>query len=302
MDHWFSLTSKCSVSGSGESGNWQGDGCFQNESNVVTLNEEDLSYMYDKETTPIKACGDFAYNTTHSGNMNKEPEERKENCLQVKRRRMLQFDAPVVDPTFQYEELSSTFIKSNGRENLVEDVYNDMSEWVSTFSENATSSSVEGLDLSTEGWIAECFNVNDNEMHFNPTDMNYTGANDVEVDISELCNFSPETEVNVDQRHIKQTPPNVVFKGKKSVTHTPIKLAAPVAYPFAFIKPCEFQGDTTLKDINERILTPPSNLKQKNEDPLDYPTSVFSGKPVVGKTKIHTDGGRGSITIMRTKG
>ncbi|XP_038724739.1 protein XRI1-like isoform X1 [Tripterygium wilfordii] len=267
---------------------------------VVTLNEEDVSYMYDEETTPIKDCGDLAYNMTHSGNMNKEPEGCKENSLQVKRRRMLQFDTPVVDPAFQYGELSSTFIKSNERENLVEDVSNDMSEWVSTFSGNATASSVEGLDLLTEGWIAECFN--DNEMHFDPTEMNYAGADDVEIDISELCNFSPETEVNVDQHHIKRTPSNIIFKGKKSVIHTPTKLAASVAYPFAFIKPCEFQGDTTLKDINQRILTPPSKSKQKNEDPLDYPTSAFSGKPVVGKTKIHTDGGRGSITIMRTKG
>lgn len=85
---------------------------------------------------------------------------------------------------------------------------------------------------------------------------------------------------------------------------TPTKLASSVAYPFAFIKPCGVHGDVTLKDINQRIRTPPpSKSRQSNEDPsVSYPTSAFSGKPVVGKTKIRTEGGKGSITIMRTKG
>jgi len=84
----------------------------------------------------------------------------------------------------------------------------------------------------------------------------------------------------------------------------PTKLASAVAYPFDFIKPCEVRGDVTLKDINQKIRTPPaSNSKQGQDDtPPCYPTSAFSGKPVVGKTKIPTQGGKGSITIMRTKG
>ncbi|KAI3749638.1 hypothetical protein L2E82_20253 [Cichorium intybus] len=66
-----------------------------------------------------------------------------------------------------------------------------------------------------------------------------------------------------------------------------------------------FEGAVTLKDINQKILTPPSSKSKKSheQDPANsYPTSAFSGKPVVGKTKIHTEGGKGSITIMRTKG
>lgn len=89
--------------------------------------------------------------------------------------------------------------------------------------------------------------------------------------------------------------------GRKSYIRTPSKLATSVAYPFAFIKPSGTHGAVTLKDINQRIRTPPpSKLKQKEPEP--YPTSAFSGKPVVGKTKIRTEGGKGSITIMRTKG
>ena len=91
--------------------------------------------------------------------------------------------------------------------------------------------------------------------------------------------------------------------GRKSFIRTPPKLASSVAYPFSFIKPCDFHGDVTLKDINQRIRTPPpSKSKQSNDDVVAaFPTSAFSGKPVVGKTKIRTEGGKGSITIMRTK-
>lgn len=94
----------------------------------------------------------------------------------------------------------------------------------------------------------------------------------------------------------------LIALGGKSFIRTPTKSASSVAYPFAFIKPCGIHGAVTLKDINQRILTPPSNSKQNIEGPSAYPTSAFSGKPVVGKTKIHTEGGKGSITIMRTRG
>lgn len=87
--------------------------------------------------------------------------------------------------------------------------------------------------------------------------------------------------------------------GRKSYIRTPAKLATSVAYPFAFIKPSGTHGAVTLKEINQRIRTPPP---PKQKEPEIYPTSAFSGKPVVGKTKIRTEGGKGSITIMRTKG
>lgn len=77
-------------------------------------------------------------------------------------------------------------------------------------------------------------------------------------------------------------------------------MASSIVYPFAFIKPCGVLGDTTLKDINRRIHNPPK--PKPEEDATAYPTSAFSGKPVVGKTKIQTEGGKGSITIMRTRG
>lgn len=92
--------------------------------------------------------------------------------------------------------------------------------------------------------------------------------------------------------------------GRKSEIGPPPKLASSVAYPFAIVRPCGVHGDVTLRDINQRMRTPPPpKMKQSNEDPsASYPTSAFSGKPVVGKMKIRTEGGKGSITVMRTKG
>ncbi|KAK4270218.1 hypothetical protein QN277_023280 [Acacia crassicarpa] len=95
----------------------------------------------------------------------------------------------------------------------------------------------------------------------------------------------------------------VSFVKRKSMMQMPTKLATSLTYAFAFIKPSGAQGDVTLKEINQRIQTPQSSKpKPKIEDPSSYPKSAFSGKPVVGKTKILTEGGKGSITIMRTKG
>lgn len=80
-----------------------------------------------------------------------------------------------------------------------------------------------------------------------------------------------------------------------------------VAYPFAVVKPGGVDGDVTLNDINERILMRPTR-------PVRHPVGEFachpcvsgdglglSGKAVVALTRIHT-GGRGTVTIIRTRG
>lgn len=82
---------------------------------------------------------------------------------------------------------------------------------------------------------------------------------------------------------------------------TPKKLITKTAYPFAIIKPSCVQGEVTLKDINQKIHNPPPKPEKPKEDEELYPTSAFSGKPVVSKMMIRTEG-KGSITIMRTKG
>ncbi|KAM7463356.1 hypothetical protein LguiA_031477 [Lonicera macranthoides] len=85
------------------------------------------------------------------------------------------------------------------------------------------------------------------------------------------------------------------------------KVITRVVYPFALVKPGGIEGDVTLNDINERILMPPTR-------PVRHPVGDFacrpivspdgpglSGKSVVALTKIQTQG-RGTITIIRTKG
>ncbi|KAJ0112710.1 hypothetical protein Patl1_02556 [Pistacia atlantica] len=292
--------------------NWQREEyCLQKGSNFadmsdcqwneVTLNEEDLSYMLDDVTTPVKACEELAYHATHSGrdNIDKEPIERRETSSQAKRRRMLQFDTEVADSSLFSNEMPSAFLAPNERENPVDEVLPEAPPWISGFSADVPGSSFEGIDQSFEGWLAQC--LNDSEMNFSPDNMNFSGASDGQIDISDFNNPPPACDANMVQQHAPRTPRNIVFRGRKSIIRTPTKLASSVAYPFAFIKPCGVQGDVTLKDINQRIHTP-SKSKQNIEDPAAYPTSAFSGKPVVGKTKIRTEGGKGSITIMRTKG
>ncbi|XP_004503100.1 uncharacterized protein [Cicer arietinum] len=80
-----------------------------------------------------------------------------------------------------------------------------------------------------------------------------------------------------------------------------------IAYPFELVKPGGIEGETTLKDINEQMMMNPSK-------PIPHPVGNsmtnscisnsgygISGKQVAALTRIHTRG-RGSITIIRTKG
>lgn len=290
---------------------WQSENyCYQKNSNYdiseglwnngVPQNEEDISYMFDDETTPVKACGDLPYHIGHDIT-SKGGEECRESFSQMKRRRMLQFPNEDMNSSLCTEEMSSAFLKSNERVDSLEDGLPAASHLVSGFAEKTSASGYDPLDQSSDGWITDCFN--DTEMHFSPDAMNQPGTSDFQIDISDFCETAPEFANNAPQQRIS-TPQKIIFKGTKSYIQTPTKLATSVAYPFAFIKPSGAHGDVTLKDINQKIRTPPpSKSKQKSEDPsVSYPTSAFSGKPVVGKTKIRTEGGKGSITIMRTKG
>ncbi|KAA0025348.1 protein XRI1 isoform X1 [Cucumis melo var. makuwa] len=293
--------------------NWEGDGYTIQKDTDIEISEclwdgvsenGDLSYVFD-ETTPVKACGDLAYHVTCSDDRNKKSEESRETHSQAKRRRMLQFTAQDLETSLCREDLSSRFLKSHNKDVSSLAALAEVSYGIpecSGLADNVLISCHENLDHSPEGWIAEC--LNDADMHCSPEDLGFAGTSDIQIDVSEFCDGAPEFKSNVVHHHPTRAPPNIIFKGRKSYIRTPTKLASSVAYPFAFIKPCGFHGDVTLKDINQRIRTPPpSKLKHQPEDPSQsYPTSAFSGKPVVGKTKIHTEGGKGSITIMRTRG
>ncbi|KAI4304572.1 hypothetical protein MLD38_040062 [Melastoma candidum] len=268
-----------------------GTSCLWND---VTQNAEDLSYMFD-ETTPVKACTDMAYEVMGNGIVGETSKDVGEfSSHQVKRRRMLQFDSHATDPSLQCDELSSSFLNSVGCEinNTSGEVCSELSSWISA----------ETVDDFPDGWLSQC--LNDPDMNFSPDDVNNLEYNDVHIDVSEFWNDQPNCKNASTQPQVVRTPQKIFFKGRKSYIRTPSKLATSVAYPFAFIKPCGVRGDVTLKDINQRIRTPPPpKMKNSAENASpSYPTSAFSGKPVVGKTKIRIEGGKGSITITRTKG
>uniref|UniRef100_A0ACD5YUX5 Uncharacterized protein n=1 Tax=Avena sativa TaxID=4498 RepID=A0ACD5YUX5_AVESA len=86
------------------------------------------------------------------------------------------------------------------------------------------------------------------------------------------------------------------------------KRGAGVVYPFAVVKPLGLDDGSTLNDVNRRILKRPAR-------PVRHPVGQFacspvvssahglglSGKAVVSLTRIRT-GGKGTITIIRTRG
>lgn len=282
---------------------WRDSYCVGDDPNVdisdcLLSKDEDISFMFDDESTPVKSCEELTHHVTSYENNDKETQRYNESSSQVKRRRMLQFESEASDAPLCNEELSSSFLNSQETDTSVEEFISEMSQWVSGFSEDISSSGNEGLDQSSEGWVASCFNYS--QTHLSPEDI---AASDIQLDISEICNIPLECESNVVQERPVQTRKNVVFKGRKSYMQAPTKVASSVVYPFTFVKPCGVHGDVTLKDINQRILTPKLKTPQNSVDPsVAYPKSAFSGKPVVGKTTIPTEGGKGSITIMRTKG
>ncbi|KAJ8760615.1 hypothetical protein K2173_015282 [Erythroxylum novogranatense] len=109
-----------------------------------------------------------------------------------------------------------------------------------------------------------------------------------------------ERQLSTNQRH-NLTNNSGGEKGKK-------RMITRVVYPFAMVKPGGVEGDMTINDINERNLMPPTR-------PVRHPVGDFacrpcvsadgpglSGKAVVALTRIHTQGRRGTITIIRTKG
>ncbi|CAH2044733.1 unnamed protein product [Thlaspi arvense] len=293
----------------------------------VALNQEDQSYMFDDVATPVKACSELGYHVTTgcaffcsqvinsmpvvhimmvsnlkslaSDDTMKKLEVQSETRSAVKRRRMLQFEDQPMETSLFSSESFSAILKSSARDETFDELLPEGTQLIEGYSEDASASSFEGFDLYAEEWYAEC--LNDSETPSLPDDLSF-GSPDVQVDISEYLNVPPEPEPREVKRPVSRSSPNVIFKGRKSFVRPVPKLPSSIIYPFAFIKPCGVHGDMTLKDINQKIRTPRAKPKEDKAEPPVIQTSAFSGKPVVGKTRIRTEGGKGSITIMRTRG
>ncbi|XP_028767042.1 uncharacterized protein LOC114724765 [Neltuma alba] len=112
-----------------------------------------------------------------------------------------------------------------------------------------------------------------------------------------------------DEENLVCTDPTTASSAGCSSEKRRKRVISRVVYPFAMVKPGGIrEGEVTLNDINKRILMPPTR-------PVRHPVGDFasrpclsatgaglSGKAVVALTRIHTQGRRGTITIIRTKG
>ncbi|XP_051128018.1 protein XRI1-like isoform X2 [Andrographis paniculata] len=257
--------------------------------------------MLGAPATPAKCCGDLPYGVTRNDVSRKEFDEIRKPPS--KKRRMLNFEPEIGDVDLLNDE---SLLGSKETLFCLEDGLSEMSQWVAGFSEDISAPADDFFDSLPESWIDDCLNdLEIPDIENISSDGCASGASDAQIDVTDLSgNAPPEHDTEVLQNESVQTPRKIVIKGPKNFTPGPRKLATSlIVYPFTIIKPCNGLGVTTLKDINEQINAPtPNHYKDGRESGEAYPKSAFSGKPVVGKTKIRTEGGKGSITIVRTKG
>ncbi|XP_064969411.1 protein XRI1-like isoform X2 [Musa acuminata AAA Group] len=253
--------------------------------------------------TPIRDCGLDVIDA--AGKTKRGLEEHKE-ASQVKRRRVLRFPSVADGATADNGQPSSAPVRSKG-DSMVVDGWPENLQWNPIWSsDDSFLFSKEVLDQSSDEWLENYFN--DSDMYCSSNEMSSSNNEHIEpndqVDVADFCNVEPDTRTIVIPKTPKASTVKI-FTGRRSHINSPTKLTTSVAYPFSLVKPSEVQGHLTLKDINQRIHAPPPSRsfdKKDNNPSIIYPTSAFSGKPVVVKTKILTQGGKGSITILRTKG
>ncbi|THU47335.1 hypothetical protein C4D60_Mb09t14410 [Musa balbisiana] len=103
----------------------------------------------------------------------------------------------------------------------------------------------------------------------------------------------------------KVTAPDLKERERRQCRKSKAKTS--VAYPFAVVKPGGAEGHVTLDDINARLLRRPRRPVRHPVGEYAYGPCVspdglgLSGKAVASLTRIQTRG-RGTITIIRTKG
>ncbi|KAF8755712.1 hypothetical protein HU200_011180 [Digitaria exilis] len=239
--------------------------------------------MFDDQT-PIKHCADFEFQLSDTGVVTIKDFEEGKETLQAKRRRTLQFCSENVEMTCP----------------MTGDGLSESPQAMDVSGANCLLNS-DGIDELPEDWLVDC--SQDSEPRL-PAEEMTSPATAVEKpdDISVHQNSSPCEQAIVVHNNPAHARPTPLKAGKNIIRAKKVRTS--VAFPFELIKPCSIHGAITLNDINEKIHAPPPyKVKHKNdEDPNSHKASAISGKPVVHKTKIHTEGGKGSITISRTLG
>ncbi|KAL5228586.1 hypothetical protein ABZP36_016851 [Zizania latifolia] len=250
--------------------------CLWSESNQ---NADDAWSIFDDQT-PIKHCTDIDFQFCDIGDIIVKDFDEGKETSQAKRRRMLQFCSDNMDCAMATDGLS-------------EDLQVNMG-----FSCDQCLLNSDGTEELAEEWLADC--SQDSEPRSPPEEISPTAAiEEVDLSVHEKC--SSREQGNIVHKNTVQARSTPLKAGKNIIRSRKVKTS--VVYPFELIKPCGFHGDVTLHDINKRIHAPPPyKIKHKMDEQVSYQASAISGKPVVHKTKIHTEGGKGSITITRTVG
>ncbi|CAH2037683.1 unnamed protein product [Thlaspi arvense] len=150
------------------------------------------------------------------------------------------------------------------------------------------------------------FNAEDKpNNHFDNSQNNWGLSENYSCTSSQFADESPNSSINICSDASNHSKNSVEPSSSTSKKNDYEKKR--VVYPFGVVKPGGREEDVTLNDINKRILMPSAR-------PVRHPVGAFacrpsvsahgpglSGKAVVAFTKIQTLG-RGTITIIRTKG
>ncbi|KAF7008914.1 hypothetical protein CFC21_023562 [Triticum aestivum] len=210
-----------------------------------------------------------------------------EESRESKRRRVLEYPSEVKQPEVAETSLLCTDEPQSLNWNMQLNS-DDLDKFSSLSNEASYEPSDNQLDNYSEG--ATMYYTPD-QMPSSQESVTYIGC---QTDVPGTSEIAPVTESLI-MHETRKLSTLKVSKGGSSMIKAKQNVTTSIAYPFTLIKP-SWEGDVTLKDINQRIHAPPK------KPPEILETSAFSGKPVIGKTRIRTEGGKGSITILRTKG
>ncbi|XP_025824553.1 protein XRI1-like isoform X3 [Panicum hallii] len=250
--------------------------------------------------TPLRDCRDFFADIPDiSCKETLDPEESRE----AKRRRTLEYPPESSQSEVGTHETASPFVASEVTEVslLCTDEPQSLNCDIQYSSNNIDT--ISSLSNQASYWqennhLEHC--SYGTPVYVEPDQMPCTQESVAYVDdqagISGSSEIAPVTERFIMQETRKLSTLKVSKGGSSSLVKAKQNITTTVAYPFTLIKPSWKEGDVTLQDINQRLRAPPK------KPPEILGTSAFSGKPVIGKTRIKTDGGKGSITILRTKG
>ncbi|TVU13867.1 hypothetical protein EJB05_37298 [Eragrostis curvula] len=282
---------------------WQVDEhCEPNDTNHVDatkfvwdcLNQDDEELLgLLGNQTPLRDCRDFFADigVDISCKETLDPEESRE----AKRRRMLEYPSESSHSEAATHETASPLVTSEVSDISLlctdepQSLNYDM-QHNSTDLDTMNSLSCGIPYLPEDNHLENCSDTT--PMPGSQESVTYIGD---QIGVSGTSDVVPVTESLIMQETMKLSTLKV-SKGGRSLSKTKNDITTSIAYPFTLIKPFWEETDVTLNDINQRIRAPPK------KPPEILGTSAFSGKPVIGKTRIRTDGGKGSITILRTKG